>query len=48
MEKQRAVSISDDAWELAKKAAEESKPKTNRPAWIENAIYKQAKREGVK
>jgi hypothetical protein len=45
--KQKAVTISDEAWEMAKKASERSIPETTRPKWIEGAIRKQAKKEGV-
>lgn len=42
---QKAVSLSDEAWEIARKAAEESMPQTTRPKWIEGAIRKQAEEE---
>ena len=45
--KQKAVTLSDEAWELARKAAEKSAPQTTRPKWIEGAIRQQAKREHV-
>ena len=43
---QRAVSIPDAEWELAKKAA--AKTGRSRPRWIERAIREQAKRDGAK
>ena len=41
----RNVLLSDEAWELAQLAAENSHPPTTRPAWINETIIKQAKKE---
>lgn len=45
--KQKAVQLSDKAWDLAKLGAEQSDPPTTRPKWIEAAIHDRAKREGL-
>jgi hypothetical protein len=44
--KYRSLPLSEEAWEKAKDAANKTKPKSTRPAWIENAIHEQVKREG--
>ena len=43
----RIVKMSEEAWRLAKNAANKLKPKLGRSAWIENSIFKQAKREEI-
>jgi len=43
--KYRSLPLSETAWKKAKEAAGRTKPKSSRPAWIENAIHEQAKRE---
>lgn len=47
MEKQRVVSLSDRAWDLAKIGADQNDPPTTRPKWIEAAINDRAKKEGL-
>jgi hypothetical protein len=48
MNKQRALSLTDEEWKLARKASDKSDPKVTRPVWIGVAIREKAKREGVK
>lgn len=43
--KYRSLPLTEDAWKKAKDAANKTRPKSSRPAWIENAIHEQAKRE---
>jgi hypothetical protein len=48
LKKQRLIALSDVAWATAKTASERCSPAVTRPAWIENAIKNQAKKEGIK
>jgi hypothetical protein len=41
----RSLPLSETAWKKAKECADRTKPRSSRPAWIENAIHEQAKRE---
>ena len=46
--KRRDLYLSDEHWELAKEAADQSNPKTTRPLFIESAIEDKAKKSKVK
>ena len=46
-DRQKSIAITDENWKLAKRAADRSVPQTTRPKWINAAIQKQAREQGL-